>query len=404
MATHSQKKVIRYLLTRGQKDSYTENIIWYELITKSMNPNIIIRDYADGDEQGIVNLMSITYENVKLWKGTAYWLWKFKDNPIGFSHGNVVVAEHKGKIIATYAGWQRQIKVGNKIIKGSLGVDLITHQKYRRQGIFKAMTKRLFSNHAQEGIELTMGFTAYSSRKLTDFRGAALKGHYKYGWFQIDDVMYSVRVLNAGAILKSRFNSNIMQNIMRMPTNLALKLYTRVKKPPIVRGLRINELSNFDKDFNDLWKKASRDWNICVVRTQDILNWRYFNMPVSDYLAYSAYVDDELMGYVILNIDQTGGQKIGNIIDIFTQRNRTDIVHNLISHSVSIFMRENVDKVSCWMLNGHPYSNVLKKCGFLRRHPEVMLSARFNGETELSKDYIENQQNWLISTGDSDIV
>lgn len=369
-----------------------------------MNPNIIIRDYEDGDEQGIVDLMSISYEGSKFWKGTAYWLWKFKDNPASFSHGNVVVAEHQGKIIATWAGWQRQIKVGNKIIKGSLGVDLITHQKYRRQGIFKAMTKRLSSNHAKEGIELTMGFTAYSSRKITDFRGAALKGHYKTGWFQIDDVMYFVRVLNAGTILKSRFNSNLMPKILRIPTNLALKLYPRAKKPPLVGGLRINELSNFDKDFNELWKKASKDWNICIVRTQDILNWRYSNIPVSDYLVYSAYVDDELMGYVILNIDQTGGQKIGNIVDIFTQRNRMDIAHNLISHSVSLFMRENVDKVSCWMLNDLPYSNVLKRCGFLRRQPEVMLSARLNGKTELSKNYIENQQNWLISMGDSDIV
>lgn len=368
------------------------------------NPGVLIRDYREGDEEQITRLLRNIYSGSELFEDTTYWEWKYKENPAGFSPGNIVVAEHEGKIIATYAGCKRQIKVGNRIVKGSLGVDLVTHQKYRRQGIFGAMTERLFSNHAKEGIELTMGFTAYSSRKITDFRGAALKGHYKYGWFQIDDVMYSVRVLDVDAILRTRFNSDLLPKILRTPANLALKLYSRAKKPPLVRGLKIRKLSSFDQDFDELWEKTSKSWDICVVRTSKILNWRYFGMPLSEYLVFSAEVDDELLGFVILNLDKMAGQKIGNIVDIFTPRDRTDIAHTLLTHSVSLFKRQKVDKVLCWMLDAHPYSSILKKCGFLRRHPEIKLSARLNGKTDLSKVYIENPQHWLINMGDSDIV
>ena len=75
-----------------------------------------MREYTDGDQQGILELTKAVHGVVRgeeQWM--RWWRWMYKDSPAGT--GRIWLAKHNAKIVGQYALVPKNIKVGNKILK-----------------------------------------------------------------------------------------------------------------------------------------------------------------------------------------------------------------------------------------------------------------------------------------------
>ena len=79
----------------------------------------------------------------------------------------------------------------------------------------------------------------------------------------------------------------------------------------------VKKILYFDKSFNLLWKKLSRQYDVINERNSNFLNWRYLSRPDHKYYCFKFENKNEILGYVVLKIYRFNKIKTGHFIDIF---------------------------------------------------------------------------------------
>ena len=87
--------------------------------------SFVVRRYREGDEKGIVNLMSLCFGKTDFDYWMKHWVWEYKENPFG--KDQLWIAEHDGQIVAYHAHVPVNLKVGKQVLNGCIGADSMTH-------------------------------------------------------------------------------------------------------------------------------------------------------------------------------------------------------------------------------------------------------------------------------------
>ncbi len=353
-----------------------------------------IRAYRDGDEAGIFELRKAVnpereYDQDK-W--LRWWHWTFKENPAGSA--KIWLAEHEDRIVGQYSLIFMYLKVGNTIIKASQNIDDMTHPAYRYQGMFSTLERKALDEVAKEGVHITIGFP----------NAAAYPGHMKSGWFDIATTRMLLKPLNWGNALKLKISNKFLLKPGAIGGNILQKVVYRAKQAPIVEGLTITQVFSFDERINELWAKVSSQHQIMVVRNKDYLNWRYIAVPDVNYLVYVAEKAGEIYGYLVLRPMQWGQVKVGVIFDMLAQSE--PIAQCLISKATAHCKQEKADLVSCSMIASKTYVNAFRKNGFISSMPFVKghWFCAYSSAPDISKEFLKEQKNWFVQTGDSDTL
>lgn len=196
-----------------------------------------VRMYQEGDEIGIVSLMNLE-ENSEY--NLRRWLWKYKHNPYGFL---TVVAEHNGRIVGHMGLFLVDVKVGNKIIRGSQACELGVHPDFRHQGMFLAIGKALMKRASDEGVFLTYGFP----------NEPAYYGHLKYGWFDVSMIPVLVTYFNTYKGARDPLTKRFLRFVDYFFSR------KREHEFPSIENLRIIEASCFDERINEFWNRVSKN-------------------------------------------------------------------------------------------------------------------------------------------------
>jgi len=285
-------------------------------------------------------------------KTKEYFRWEYFKSPWGSVETWIV--DYDGEIIGQYSTQRFQAFFFGEKIMGSLAFDAGTHPNYRRQGIFVALGKVLFSEEGKNNILFSNGFPNES----------AIPGHKKVNWhFLCPLPLYE--------------SSNV----------------TKIHKTNKYEFENINEFDDDFKGFSDCFQD---EIPIYLNRTKEYLNWRYVDKPY-DYIINKIYnKKGEMVSYIVTK----KYQKTLHLIDFLIPKNENlynDILY--ILECLRMFLMLN--KISLYVNRTHPF------CKFLRKHNFKFADTGRVYIIRKNNDYLGselfNKKNHYITMGDSDV-
>jgi N-acetylglutamate synthase-like GNAT family acetyltransferase len=320
---------------------------------------LILRRFEESDLHSLLSLLRSTfhgYPNMQIWD------WKYSKNP----HGSPIiwVAEDKGRIIGCYILNPVKLRIGSTLVMGAQPVDAAVDNAYRGGGIFKKLALEAIAGAAKDGVSLIYAFPTEIS----------FKGQVRIGYHPVFIIPKMFKVFRIGSLLEERIhlgNSFIQKGLGMIDAfHKASKQKINIESH---HGLKVRVINDFDSRFEAFWKEVSKENNsVLVERDLAYLNWRYVKHPEKHYTKYVCEMNDEIVGYAVVNVEKNvsmerggnGKLSAGNIIDLLTLPNMTKAAYPLISASCCYFENERVDIAGCWMFKWHPFHPILRKFGF----------------------------------------
>ena len=357
-----------------------------------MQSNWLVREYQEGDEERIFELVKAVQgervpEKERWLRG---WEWMFVDNPDNTSI--IWLAEHDSKILGQYPAIIETMKVEDKIIKGAQLIDTMTHPEYRRQGICSTLGKKALNKMENGGVQFVYCFPTQEVYPL----------HIKSSWLDVCAFQVMIKPLNLKNILQKYFVHNrLLLNILTASGNLIIKAIFRSKKVPDEDTLKVRKISYFDDHINEFWNTISNDYNIIRIRDKKYLNWRYVEVPNSDYTIYMAEEEDEICGYIVLGCRNEDSLMWGHVYDILALTGREEeIMQHLIAKAVEYFKAKGVDAIFSKMVANEAYRKSFLRNGFIPRFRSKGRFIAYNASKEIYDKFLKNPENWFIQQGD----
>lgn len=245
--------------------------------------DIDIRPYADADEAGVLDLLTLS-----LGAGPArsrppeFFRWKHVANPFGRSF--LLVAETEGRIVGLRAFMRWRFTIDDRTVSAVRAVDTATHPEFRRAGLFSRMTLQALD--ALRG-EVDLVFNTPNEKSLP--------GYLKMGWRTVGTIPVRVRVRHPvrfvrGIRSSSGESAGDLPDLDAAPVSVVLA----------------------DDSLADLLEGAEGlDGALSTPRSLEYLRWRYGDAPLLDYRA----IADE-RGLTIFRVRNRGRLREATIAEL----------------------------------------------------------------------------------------
>lgn len=266
---------------------------------------MLIREYKQGDEAAITELVSIVTPRHPF--TLEYLKWSNLQNPDGESLS--LVAKEGNEIIAHYAILPYKVGINNNIIMGGLALQAVVHPYFQKLKLFLDLTNKLWEK-ATDRFQFTYGFPS-NDRILITYESLM-------GWKKIDK--FYADVINVPTVVKI-LKSNPCQN------------------------LEVKKIDKFPLEI-DGWLNGKKS-GIYPIKSAKLLNWRFPRHPVYHYYIFGVY-DKEMVGYIVLKIYWNGKKAIGHFVDFDVEDNKEEYLLALIRESSLFFTRCKIDDIVFW--------------------------------------------------------
>ncbi|MCX6653864.1 MAG: hypothetical protein NTY03_01950, partial [Candidatus Bathyarchaeota archaeon] len=144
------------------------------------------------------------------------------------------------------------------------------------------------------------------------------------------------------------------------------RLMNMQQKTPELKDVQFKEISTFDERIDNFYDKVKPNYYFIVEKTMKHMNWRYCDKRGGDYKVWIAEKNDEIIGYLVLRINNLDkNNPVGYIIDVLALNGRDDVVDYFIKFSVDYFKVRSLNVVRVQVVGGHVYERILSKYGFL---------------------------------------
>ena len=158
----------------------------------------------------------------------------------------------------------------------------------------------------------------------------------------------------------------------------------------------------FDKRFDDLLERASREFPILTVRNSAYLNWRYKESP-TDFTVISVESGDSIVGYMVLNVGCRGRDN-GVIMDFLVCPCDTEVLRCLLLKAVDIFRAKKFRHINCIMPTNQKLANMFRDVGFFERDAASRLYLIVKPfSRSISSTLLRQPENWVVGMGESDL-
>jgi GNAT superfamily N-acetyltransferase len=325
----------------------------------SSDSGYIVRLYESGDEDGIIELLKTSYSE---WRNHEYplehWNWKYLENPVG---SIVIVADWNGKIVGVMHRILLNIKV-NETTSSSYGDDVAVHPDYRRKGIYKNML------NYSENLLLKMKI---SFRFMIQIHKAAVIMAEREGYTLFPfHISHMIQIRNIGMHFKMRpTKHNLVSRYGFFLLKLLNSITKQIKTPS---DIQIENISDFDEKINAFWENTRNEYNFIIEKNMEYLNWRYCSQ-IRRYCVKLAEKDEEILGFIVLEIDEKDDYSEGYIVDLMVLPGRMDAAKKLISESLLFFKESDVNAVHYRVVKNHSYQTVFRKQGFIELPSKLQL-------------------------------
>jgi hypothetical protein len=303
-----------------------------------------------------------------------------------------IVCEDQGELVAHYGGVPIQLKMDDSIVLGVLASNLVISKHARKKSPFIPLQSRFTKEYQANEYSFAYGVIT---------RQGVLEPHMRMGWKRVGDISIYVRPIKFVRLLNKLIRNRLLQTIAKIPTLLAgelFNLFTRVGSG----GVLVQKIISFDDSFSrflDAWNGSQK---ISALRTVEILNWRYCAYKSRQYQIFSAQINGEVTGYMVLRVMQMKQFNAVALVDLVALNGDRETTSALINECLNFSRKIKVDVVATAMPPHHPFANLFMRSGFIKSPEKFTLVTHTpKGAINLSKDRFSD---WFINWFDHDFV
>lgn len=301
------------------------------------------------------------------------------------------VCKRNGAIVGQQCGMPFPLHIGDEVTRSSWAIDLMVAPEWRLRGVGPGLSE---SHALASPVTVSLGMT-----------DAAFKAYSRTGWIGLGTVPTFVRPIDAR---RCRTVSPYRGPLVNIATALAGPALTGLSLASgtmaRLRGARLVEIPAFDARADTLWEAAKGQAPVMARRDLNWLRWRFDAIWMADKLRrFYVMRRGEVMGYLVLRIDQWKGEPIAVVIDYLA---RPGWLGPAFALAIERARKDGATALLCRTLNARAV-RTFGSLGFLCLKNGLRMPTRIMARTgpggERFKEVISDPKNWIITTADSDM-
>ena len=307
--------------------------------------------------------------------------WLYRRNPYGLARCWVVVDRASGRLIGSTASWPWPMARGTEAIDGVLAGDWVIAPQWQRRGIagLRADVRR---SHAWQDSLPALSWPNEKSRGSGRKRGRDV--HI------LGPTPRAVLLLRTRDILAARRWPAVLSAVGGGVGDGAVALWRAAALGTRTR-LTVEAVRRFDSSFDAVTERCmawSRFWS---PHGADFLNWRYFERPAAEYLAYAATDRDTIAGYYVLKVETAGAW----LMEFVAPVQPREVAVTLLLHAIRTAREAGCVLVRFSASSQWRHWPLFRRAGFLPTRSEIYL---WPG----GPDEANNLDAWQWTPGDMD--
>ena len=354
---------------------------------------LLIRPVRDDELPAIVEHLQVSFEGWPVVDVSVppidHLRWKLGDGWPGEVYN--FVGEIDGRMVAVQLHQIWRTKAGDRELLALRGWDAAVHPDVRGRGIMSQMRPAMI-RAALPKVHFLFGSSREPAMVTLVRREPRLS--FAQPWLALQ------RPFTIGAAL-----SVFKLRPGRSPRKLARSVAT------MARWLRpgahhdapctVRTAGRFDSRLDALYERAAAQFDFAVVRSQEVLDWRYADRRAGGFTIRFAEQDGELLGYTVLRVNKG----VGYVADVLALPDRVDVVESLARDAADVLRETGVGVAECWLMANHVYVEAFRAAGFLGRRSRTPPTFEAVGIPESELAFLcEPDAAVHLTIGDMDIV
>ncbi|MBF0202849.1 MAG: GNAT family N-acetyltransferase [Desulfamplus sp.] len=371
-----------------------KSIVWRD-------ETLVIRKYdVKRDQEKVLELWQAAFGNQI---SSSLWQWKYIENP--YSTTILICENAKGMPVVLYGGIPFTSICFGRTIRMIHLSDIMSHPDYRGSGLFIQTANAYFETFGNiDDICIMYGFPG--------------KYHFDIGAKYLN---YSQLGDGAAFFRGDCKNIKSLKHIISGSIHLAhapshSSDQTNYSSDKVIHHSEHTNYSsdkaahccdktshNYDQtshDFDQIWRNASTDYPLSVIRNSAYVEWRYFNHPEKTYevWCYKTRFNKDSKAFIVIQIK---GRK-AVIVDILVQ-NSEKIFRDFLGNIASMLLKRGIETVEVWVPHDHFLAVFFQGCGVKRTKEPIGIIPT----VRLFDDMLDIKQvcqNFYYSMGDGDLL
>jgi hypothetical protein len=366
----------------------------------------VIREYQSGDREGVLALFR---DHFGLWSTERWdrrWEWQFHgERGCGEARSRILVVESNGSIAGHIASFPLPLRIGSQRLEILSPCDFVVHADHRWSAF--SLLRRLL---ACNSVMLGSGWSPAAEKLFRFCRADHLP---------LSQIRHVYPIRCTGEIcrqLRYRLPDNLYWMANRWSATLAAPLVQRrwglACKPRPPAGpradLRTGIIARFGVDYDELWRNASRQFEISLDKDSAYCNWRYVDCPTASHFRLGAFDRKDRLAGVLVACRRTHRDRSrrvcgedGEILELIVRDGDMAVARTLVLEAMRFLDRQGVDSIAATGLHLglHP---LLEELGFERTACNWgTVFAVSNDPARPTKEILQDRL-WYCTSGDGD--
>ncbi len=324
--------------------------------------------------------------------------WQYEANPAGPAIAHLARDTDNGRLAGQYVVIPMRLQAVGDSVRGLLSLNTLTREAYWGQGVFTGLARAVLQDCQDQGFGLCYGFPNPKS-----YHGLVRT----LGFTDLGRVPLLLRPLNVRSLVRSRFGA--FAGLIASPAGIFYRLRERSNSAWEVRPLVVSDLG----DVETFWSRVRGKYPIMGVRDEKYFRWRYFDVPLREYLVYGIYSKGgaDLLGYVVGRYTEVEGLRAGMVVDMLVIEGLPRSAGKLLlTVLLSDLAARGASTAGSLMLSHTEESRILRANGFLRcpralePQPFPFCYLRLTTDEKGGPDPLANLEQWFLTMGDYDVI
>jgi hypothetical protein len=313
--------------------------------------------------------------------------WLYTANPHGRASVWIATDTESGEFIGMVTGFPRRMCLAGRITSAWVLGDFCVGDKYRSLGPALQLQRTCLA-------DVNSGTVPF----CYDMPNTAMLAVYRRMGIAPSRQMFRMaKMLRVNRKVAESIGSSLVAEGVSLVGNALLGLGGLRRR--LSGRKRAVEIVTDEKECGDEFSRLAEEigsrYGVCVFRSADYLNWRYFANTYQQYQMITARRNGRLLGYAFFT--QSGDQT--TLSDLYGAED-PDVIGSLVETVVTISRERAVSTVSVPIGESHPWRSLLRSMGFVARESTPVIT--YGASDGFMKGGLDETGVWFLMHGDRD--
>jgi len=249
-----------------------------------MPGEVQIKQFELAEQEALLAFLREAYRDDPRKSDPEVWKWHYLENPYtSLDDIPLWIVKDGERVVGQAATILVELKVDDEIRRAVWILDFILLPEYRGQKLGKRLLQLARQTYP---TMLALGYNEMSGNVLTSLE-----------WVRMGMIDRYQRLLFPGYGLKEVATIPPLRGLI----NLGFAPFRPSRNATIPNTrFEVREVADFDSAFDELWKRASKNFPCAVERRSAFLNWQFRRQPGKKFAVLGVYKAERLVGYAVL--------------------------------------------------------------------------------------------------------